>query len=341
MSSPAVERQRQAYTTMVIVTPLAFVLSETQNALWSEQVCVLLHDVLVHLLFSLIRIAFHFEVIFELIWLFVCFLQWNYSPDSNLYSLCSLVDNIPQEPISWLLSKVVDTQGIRRVEISITYTINPPCSANPRVKFCNDSFDVYVWESDVMVTADKIPNPVNDDSSYRKLVTISGPTGNQRTLRTIPLQLDRPFIVIGFRDHVGCEALYSVEVTYNVCPTTTLKGSLVKLFETEAPSRALESNPVEGMCIEDSSHVQGNLTVLCESNGQWNTSQFEGKCYCNEDMQNVGGACSGMLRYRFFDDDLTVITKHLLYEQVIFRRNKIGNRRFAMVNFDLINSWFR
>ena len=165
-----------------------------------------------------------------------------------------------------------------------------------------------------MVTADKIPNPVNDDSSYRKLVTISGHTGNQRTLRTIPLLLDRSFIVIGFREEVGCTALYSVEVTYNVCPSTTLPDSLVYLPQTEAPEEALESTPVGGMCIKDSFHVQGNLTVLCESNGQWNTSQFEGKCYCNEDMQNVGGACSGMLRYRFFDEDLTVITKPLLYE---------------------------
>ena len=151
-----------------------------------------------------------------------------------------------------------------------------------------------------MVTTDKIPNPVNDDSSYRKLVTISGPTGSQRTLRAIPLQVDRSFIVIGFREEVGCTALYSVEVTYNVCPSTTLPNSLVDLPQTEAPSRALDSTPVDGMCAVHATNVQGSLTVLCESNGQWNTSQFEGKCYCNEDMENVGGACSGTLRYRFF-----------------------------------------
>ena len=220
---------------------------------------------------------------------------------SNLYSMCSLTDNIPREPINWLLSKVIDTQRIQRVEISFTYTIDPPCSRNPNAKFCNDSFDVYVWESDVKVKADKIPDPVNDDSSYRKLVTISGPTGAQRTLRTIPLQLDRSFIVIELRDQVGCTALYSVKVTYNVCPSTTLPDSLVYLPQTEVPSRALESTPVDGMCAVDSSHVQGSLTVLCQSNGQWNiTSQFEGRCYCNEDMENVGGACSGTLRYRFF-----------------------------------------
>ena len=259
-------------------------------------------------IYSLVFNSFPFETTLELVCLFVCFLQWSYSPPSNLYSLCSLAFATPQEPINWLLSKVVDTQGIRRVEISITYTINPPCSTNPNLKFCNDSFDVYVWESDVKVLSHEIPDPIKSYSSYRKLVTISGLTGSQRTLLTIPLQLERQFIVIGFRDQVGCEALYSVKVTYNVCPTTTLDDSLVKLLETEAPSRASESTPVEGMCIAGSSHVQGNLTVLCESNGLWNTSQFEGKCICNEDMENVGGACSGMLRYRVFDDDLKQIT---------------------------------
>ena len=234
-----------------------------------------------------------------------------------MFSLCSLLDNIPREPSNWLLSQVIDTQRIQRVEISITYTIDPPCSANPNAKFCNDSFDVYVWESDNKVTADKIPNPIDSNSSYRKLVTISGPTGSQRTLRTIPLQLDKSFIAIGFRDQVGCTALFSVEITYNVCPSTTLPDSLVYLPETEALSRALKSTPVDGMCAVDSSHVQGSLTVVCESNGQWNTSQFEGKCYCNEDMENVGGVCSGTLRYRFLNDDLTVITMSL--------QNKIRN----------------
>ena len=67
------------------------------------------------------------------------------------------------------------------------------------------------------------------------------------------------------------------------------------------------------MCAVASSYVQVSLTVLCESNGQWNTSQFEGKCYRKEDMENVGGACSGTLRYRFFffKGNLTVITMSL------------------------------
>lgn len=221
------------------------------------------------------------------------FLQWSYSPGSNLFSLCSILDSIPQEPNNWLLSTLIDIQRIQRVQLTIFYTIDPPCSINPNAKFCNDSFDVFVWESDIKVTADKIPNPINSNSSYRKLATISGPTGSQRTLLTIPLQAKQQYIVLGFHDQVGCEVLYSVKVTYNVCPATTLQDSLVYLPETVPPSRLLESIPVEGMCTADSSHIQGSLNVLCESSGQWNASQFQGKCVCNEDMENVGGTCSG------------------------------------------------
>ena len=51
---------------------------------------------------------------------------------------------------------------------------------------------------------------------------------------------------------------------------------------------------MEGTCAENSLHIQGSLNVTCESSGLWNVSQFEGKCVCKEDMENVGGTCKGM-----------------------------------------------
>ena len=175
------------------------------------------------------------------------------------------------------------------MQVTIFYTIDPPCSINSNAKFCNDSFDVFVWESDIKVTADKIPNPINSNSSYRKLVTISGPTGSQRTSLTILLQAKKQYIILGFHDQVGFEVLYSVKVTYNVCPAKTLQDNLVYLPETVAPSRLLESIPVEGMCTADSSHIQGSLNVWCESSGQWNASQFKGKRSVVKTWKNFAG----------------------------------------------------
>ena len=86
-----------------------------------------------------------------------------------------------------------------------------------------------------------------------------------------------------------------MKVSYHVCVGKTLKDSLVSLPQTLPPLRNLPSIPVEGNCTTDSVlTVQGSMTVLCESSGEWNTSLLEGRCVCKENRQNTGGICSGM-----------------------------------------------
>lgn len=143
------------------------------------------------------------------------------------------------------------------------------------------------------VTSDNIPNPLTSNSSYREIATMSGQASVQ-TVFPIALQLKGEYLVLDFLDQGGCKVVYSVRITYNICPATTLPDSLVYLPRTLAPSYSLESIPVEGMCITDSSHIQGSLNVSCGSGGQWNVSQFKGKCVCNEDRENVNGTCSGL-----------------------------------------------
>ena len=148
------------------------------------------------------------------------------------------------------------------------------------------------------VTSDKIPGPLTGNSSYREIATISGQASVQ-TVFPITLQLKGKYLVLSFLDQGGCKVLYSVRITYNICPSTTLQGGLVYLQETLAPLSALKSVEVKGMCAVDSFRIQGSLNVSCESSGQWNVSQFEGKCVCKEDMENIGGTCSGMLKYPY------------------------------------------
>ena len=177
--------------------------------------------------------------------------------------------------------------------VSVTYTVASFCSSQPRNHFCNDNIGVYSWESDKLVTSDKIPNPLTSNSSYREIAIIRGQTSVQ-TVFQIALQLKSKYFVLGFLDQGGCKVLYSVRITYNICPETTLPDSLVHLKETLAPSTALKSVQVRAICAADSFHIQGSMNISCESNGQWNVSQFEGKCVCKEDMENIGGTCSGM-----------------------------------------------
>ena len=210
---------------------------------------------------------------------------------SNHFTLCS---SFLQEQKNWLQSPVIDVKSIDRVTVSVKYTLNAFCSSQPSNRFCTDNIGVYVWESDSKVTTDLIPDPRTSNISYREFATIRDPASDQTI--SLALQLTKRYIVLGFLDQGGCKILSSVRITYKVCPGTTLSNSLVDLRETVAPTSDFESILVEGTCAENSFHIQGSLNVTCESSGQWNVSQFKGKCVCKEDMENVGGTCTGMFR---------------------------------------------
>ena len=213
---------------------------------------------------------------------------------SNHFTLCS---SFLQEQKNWLRSPVIDVHSIDRVSVSVRYTITSFCSSQPSNRFCTDNIGVYVWESNLKVTSDLIPNLLTSNSSYREFATIRGQASSQTI--SLALQIKKRYIVLGFLDQGGSKILSSVRVTYNICPQTTLCDSLVKLRETVAPSSVFESILVGGTCTADSFHVQGSLNVTCESSGQWNVSQFEGKCVCKEDMENIGGTCTGMFRNQY------------------------------------------
>ena len=219
---------------------------------------------------------------------------------SNHFTLCS---SFLQEPKNWLRSPLIDVHSIDRVSVSVKYTIAPFCSVQPSNTFCTDNIGVYVWESVSQVTTDLIPDPLTSNSSYRKFATIRGQASDQTI--SLALQLTRRYIVLGFLDQGGCKILSSVRITYNICPGTTLSNSLVDLRETVAPSSDFESILVEGTCAENSFHIQGSLNVTCESSGQWNVSQFQGKCVCKEDKENVGGTCTGVSRYGYDNKSLS------------------------------------
>ena len=201
----------------------------------------------------------------------------------NHYTLCS---SFLQEPKNWLRSTLIDVHGIDRVSVSVRYTLNPFCSSHPNT-FCTDNIRVFVWESDLKVTSDLVPDPLISNSSYREFATIRR-QGSGQTI-SLALQLTKGYIVLGFLDQGGCKILSSVRITYNICPETTLRDSLVKLRETVAPSSVFESILVAGTCTVDSFHVQGSLNVTCESSGQWNVSQFKGNASVTKTRKMLEG----------------------------------------------------
>ena len=215
--------------------------------------------------------------------------QW-YHPagqnTQNRYAICN-PDN-PQEPNSWLRSPVIEVGDIQRLDLTFRY-FSQQCSQS--ASFCKESFYAYVWESNTSVTEQQIPHPINDCQLYRRFANITRQSG-QETILTVPLHVANKYIVLGIRDQGGCRTLYSVKVSYNICVEKTLKDRLVSFPSMLAQ---VESTPVQGICMANSRQIApGNLTVFCDSDGEWNTSRLESRCVCKEDMENSRGVCTGM-----------------------------------------------
>ena len=215
--------------------------------------------------------------------------QW-YHPfglnSHNRYAICN-PDN-KQEPNNWLRSYVIEVGDIERLDVTFRYYIK---ACQPSATFCKEHFHAYVWETNTSIIEQKIPHPINDSQLYRRFANITRQS-DQETILTVPLKVTRKYIVLGIRDQGGCRTLFSVKISFKVCIEKTLEDSLVLLPLTISQE---ESTPVQGICSANSVQiVPGNLTVLCDSDGEWNTSRLERRCVCNEDMENRGGVCLGI-----------------------------------------------
>ena len=150
-------------------------------------------------------------------------------------------------------------------------------------------FDLYVSQSNQTAS---YPDPHTNKTAYEK-VTEMRYISDDRTLETTHIRIKGKYVFLAFHNYGACCVLYSVKVTYNVCRGQTLVESMVSLPRTVAPANYSMSIPIQGHCMDDSVKVPGSLYVYCESTGEWNTSELNGRCICKENMQNVGGKCKG------------------------------------------------
>ena len=214
--------------------------------------------------------------------------QW-YRPigQNTRYSICN-PDNL-QEPNNWLRSPSIEVGDIQRLDVTFRYFSQPCGQSN---SFCKESFYAYVWESNTSVTSmSDVPHPISAFQLYRRFANITRQS-DQETILTVPLHVTNKFIVLGIRDQGGCRTLYSVKVSYKVCSEKTLEDTLVSLPSTVS---LVESRPVQVVCMGNSRQIEpGNLTVFCDSDGEWNTSSLQSRCVCKEDMENTRGLCTGM-----------------------------------------------
>ena len=184
------------------------------------------------------------------------------------------------------MSDQIKVGEANRIDITVTYQITP-CSN------CVNVFDLYVNQSDKLIEDQTdYPDPLIDTTAYKKVAEIKEAI-NKKHYETITVLVKGQYAIIVFHNYGACSTLFSVKVTYNVCPGETISDSLVSLQKTVAPANDSNNVRVEGKCIKDAVQVSGSLFVHCDSKGEWNTTGLEGRCVCKEDMQNNEGKCEG------------------------------------------------
>jgi len=186
-------------------------------------------------------------------------------------------------PDNWLISDQISIRDANRIDITVDYFIRS-CStlSNNGGSYCDDAFDLFVNHSDQLI-ADKsqYPDPHSNRMAYEKAAVIRQAT-NKRFSETINFLPKGKYVILAFHNYGACSTLFSVKVTYNVCPYEPLNNRLVFLPRTVAAANESNSIQVQGSCIKDTVQVSGSLYVHCESNGVWNITGLEGKCICKD-----------------------------------------------------------
>ena len=154
-------------------------------------------------------------------------------------------------------------------------------------------FDLYVNQSDQSI-GDQIlyPDPLSNPMAYEKVAEINE-TIDVRNVETISIPVKAKYAILAFHNYGACSTVFSVNVTYNVCPDETLSSSLMSVPRTVAPANDSEPFRVKANCDKDAVQVSDSLYVHCESNGEWNTTGLEGRCVCKKNTQNNEGICKG------------------------------------------------
>ncbi|PFX22084.1 Ephrin type-A receptor 4, partial [Stylophora pistillata] len=226
--------------------------------------------------------------------IFACEMQFKKKTEKwvkqKYYSLCDVyLDAFPQ-PNSWLISDPIGVDNVvKTVIVTIDYKTEN-CTAIKGGIHCKNYFHLYEHQSWQTTRLD----PVTNNASYDKIAKTAPLALGIRVSQKFRVEVKKKYIFLAFHDQGSCSVLYSVTVSYYVCPISTQVSSLVSLPHTVAPAN--NSKPVEVGCVTDAFNNQGTLSLDCQSDGVWNISSLNGSCICREGMENAVGKCKGIPR---------------------------------------------
>ena len=258
-------------------------------------------SVLIYLFIYLFVYSFIYlcSYLFTLFLLYISlFLQWDIQTKPTRYRACDTdFKQSDSKPSNWLISGQIEVNEANRIDVTVEYHIRS-CSnfLNNGGSYCVNVFDLYVNQSDQFIGDQSLyPDPLSNQMAYEKAAEINQAIDvNHSETMSIPVKAKHA--ILAFHNYGACCNLFSVKVTYNVCPDeSSLSSSLMSVPRTAAPANDSQPFRVKADCTKDTDQVSDSLYVHCESNGEWNTTRLEGRCICKEDMQNNEGRCEGTL----------------------------------------------
>lgn len=196
----------------------------------------------------------------------------------------------------------IDHNKLKRIDIAVNYSMKRCASyddANVR-NFCSERFDVYGYQSN------QEPNNSYSDprnGHYSKIETVSlasNSSNNSVSVQNIAemslfIKEKTSKVFLAIHDQGACIVVYSIVVTYNVCPRKTLRDSLVLLPQTIAPVNESKIVKVMGKCTANSESTTPELGANCGSSGEWvRGDDSTGECLCIAGWEKVASECQGM-----------------------------------------------
>ncbi|KXJ21040.1 Ephrin type-A receptor 3 [Exaiptasia diaphana] len=226
----------------------------------------------------------------------------NANDETTEYQACQMYD-AENQPNSWLITDAIKIDKVRRIDVTVEFSIWNCSGKEMRdVKYCKESFDIYVHLASEMYNTGKIPNPYLNHSAYDLKSAVSPKymvmgftyediknirsSTNRETYR-IDLRQGYPYVYIAFRYTGGCISVCRVSAQYYQCPAKTLSESLIRVPMTKAPPNGSER--VRGQCFPYAQpESNGNEPFwLCEAEGKWSENSNIGMCICKAGYDKV------------------------------------------------------
>ena len=201
------------------------------------------------------------------------------------------------EPSNWLRSDAIRVTEAKRIDVRVQVTMMRCANISGTKPNCRHDLDLYVHQTTMNMSSDKWPLP---PTGYRKIGNVTatdlwdGRSANEprnTVILSVAIKERESYVFLALHDRAACAFVWSFLVSCTVCPSVELSAFLIKLPRTFAPDFVSDVIKVKGSCVENS--VVSGSHALCQSNGEWNTSNLT-KCLCKRGFMATGRTkCKG------------------------------------------------